>query len=48
MKEVISFILLIVTILLVDLFWMFKDEPFHWFFLIGFILLGAFWNKKVL
>lgn len=46
-KELLNLLLLVITILLINLFWITIKEPYHYFFLIGYFLVGMFWNRKV-
>ena len=47
-KSLISFILLIIAVSMVNLFWLYNEYSFHYIFLIGYLLIGIFWNNRII
>jgi uncharacterized membrane protein len=46
MKRLVNLLMMIVAVLLIDLFWVAEDYPIRWFGLIGFGLVGWYWNQE--
>jgi len=42
---ILSITLAIITTLLVDMFWIFREYWWHWFGIIGFVLIGIIYAK---
>lgn len=47
-RILLSILLMMLSILLIDFGWMYPSHPLHWISIIGYFMVGLFWNHKII